>query len=312
MKLQYDFWEFDNLYSCLHLLFIQPEECPLEDNYVDTISHRVNNFVNKIKDFLPSFDGDMKLKQEKKVDKLKFKPLVEAEKSKLVKAESIEKLDKQDKTNKSANEHASKHIEEESEDDDDMDESEKKLIKEVKNKQRKHNSALSANSTFTRKLNENNRINEENLSTKNSTFINSTEVSKNLTIPKIITNQNGCILALDRFGNLYYIDKETLHEDNTKYLNQLNNKEKKSKSIKSSNWELIRSNVKDFEMNSNLIIILDFSNRLYYQNHICENASCEVKSQFNWIIFSLSSRIIKIGLSNYNCLWLLDDKDDVI
>ena len=202
LKLNYDFWEFDNLYSCLHFLFIYPRECVLEDNHVDTTNHRVNNYVNKIRDFLPTFDGQQNLKLEKKKKKWYFHPFAQKVKkdSEKTKEKEIDKTSNKDKFLNVIKE------EQEEDDENDDDNNEKKEKKDRKNSKDDRKNVVKGKERNTFSV---------DTGTKNSTLVSnvSSNTKLNFTSPKIMSNQNGCVLALDRFGNLFFINKLTLHED---------------------------------------------------------------------------------------------------
>jgi len=60
-----------------------------------------------------------------------------------------------------------------------------------------------------------------------------------------------------------------------------------------------------------MVIFLDFSNKLFYRSNIFKNNICQIGNKFREISHSFQNKITKLGLNNFDCFWILDNKQDV-
>lgn len=186
-------------------------------------------------------------------------------------------------------------------------------IKKLKNKNITHsfinNSSIKkfSNNPIIFKTKNNNSKTQKSKDSKN--FHQSKVIPfKNFSKPSIKLNQNGCIVSLDRFGNLYY-----------RHINNLINSNQTSlhKNLTSKKWQIIQMNVKLFDMSENMIITLDFHNNLRMQSGFNQNNEC-LFHPHNWKNLFLNNysglyidkskkvKINKIAISQLNCLWVTD------
>jgi hypothetical protein len=131
---------------------------------------------------------------------------------------------------------------------------------------------------------------------------------KNYSKPSIKLNQNGCMISLDRFGNLYYKHIENLINSNSTSFD---------KNSTSAKWLIIQKNVKSFDMSENVIITLDFHNNLQMQSGFNQKNECRFhphhwknlilnKDSGFYIDRSKPVKIKKLSISQLNCLWVTD------
>jgi len=238
IDLAFSFFDYDDLYSCRHLLLIQPHICSIAEN---------NNS-----------NGNMTVIIDKKTF-IKF--LLKIEDIGLQHSYNISSTMTNITNNICQREVIPK---------------ENKIINEYLKYSEKMSPLCDESMN---KLNEN----EENK--------NKTNFVAFYTKPLIRVNNNGCIVALTKNGDLFY---------------------KNSRDLNSSDWSLNKNNVKNFEMTENTIIILDAYDNLVIQTNFFQNNNCILEKD-KWVYIDVSPpmKLVKFSISIYNCIWLIDEKNDI-
>jgi hypothetical protein len=184
IKIEYDFFDFNNFNAALHLIILQPLECKIENNHVHTYNHKINNYIRKIIDALPTYSASKKIYRLASKDvnttihntsvnnNMSFKPAF-LEMNSTIKMEFDDKICKNDKTKLSFLEKPKK----------------KKKVNKTKKQWIKSVNESRSDLPIKQKKPK-----------KKLIYYNAIQ----FTSPKIRVNQNGCLFALDRFGNLFF------------------------------------------------------------------------------------------------------------
>ena len=239
IKIEFDFFEFDNLNSALHLIFLQPLECRAEDNLLHSFNDEVNNLNSQIIYALPSYNVKKKkdfVKTNKKnvikktdIDKKSVKKNQDTKKPDIIKdiVSKIQNKNADVKLKKSTSQIKFLEVNKinHNKETDKFEENNAigtnmTFIEKPKNKKKKKKNKSKITGSIDNLSSKKKEINnlKKDINGKNKTSKGIIKEKKlydsiQFTSPKIRVNQNGCVLSLDRFGNLFFISFENLKKN---------------------------------------------------------------------------------------------------
>ncbi len=201
VNIEFDFFDYDNFNAALHLLVLQPLECKMEDNHVHTYNHKINNYIRKVIDALPTYSASKKVYRlagkdvnstihNETFNRTASNKLALLEVNNTITMKSEDKVCKNDKTKLSFLEKPKK--------------------KKGKKKKKK----------WVKTQNESRSDFKINKKPKKKKLIYYNAIQ--FTSPKLRVNQNGCLFALDRFGNLFFKSFKNFKKSDFGSINKIN------------------------------------------------------------------------------------------